>query len=103
MAGRWWYTDSHGKRKRTKAGIAHEYERFQSSEEAKKDRAARNSARRSAIKSGLITKGSKRVIDHKDSNPRHGAISNLRAISRSENAGRREDSRKRGSKRRKRV
>lgn len=97
--GRLWYTDSRGKRKRTKAGIAHEYSAFQSSTKAKKDRSARNSARRSALKSGRVHKGDGKVIDHKNSNPRDNRSSNLRVMSKSANAGRREDSRKRGSKR----
>ena len=98
--GKWWYTDSQGKRKRTKAGIRHEYDAFQSSEEQIKKRSSRNSARRSAIKSGIISARDKRVIDHKNSNPLDNRRSNLRAMSRSANAGKIEDSRKRGSKRR---
>ena len=98
--GKWWYTDSQGKRKRTKLGIRHEYDAFQSSEEQIKKRSSRNSARRSAIKSGIISARDKRVIDHKNSNPLDNRKSNLRAMSRSANAGKIEDSRKRGSKRR---
>lgn len=97
--GKFWYTDASGKRKRTAAGKRREYKMFQSSGNAIKDRSARNSARRSALKSGLVHKGDGKVIDHKDSNPRNNAKSNLRVISKSANAGRRENSRKRGSKR----
>lgn len=97
--GKLWYIDSNGKRKRTKAGIKHEYQRFQSSTKAKKDRSARNSARRSALKSGRVHVGDSKVIDHKNSNPRDNRAGNLRVMSKSANAGRRENSRKRGSKR----
>ena len=92
--GKWW---SNGKR--TKAGIKHEYEKFQSSAKAKAERASRNSARRSAIRKGLAHKGDNTSVDHIDSNPRHNSPSNLRVISRSANAGRKEDSRLKGSKR----
>lgn len=96
MAGKYWRIVN-GKRVRTELGKKREYERWQSSTKAKKDRAARNSARRSAIKSGKVKIHDGTSIDHIDSNPRHNAPSNLRVISRSANAGRREDSRKRGS------
>lgn len=99
--GKLWYTDSNGKRKRTKAGVKHEYQKFQSSTKAKKDRSARNSARRSALKSGRVHKHDGKVIDHKDSNPRDNRPNNLRVMSKSVNAGRKEDSRKRGSRRNK--
>lgn len=76
-----------------------EYKRWQSSSKAKKDRASRNSARRSAIRNGRVRVGDGTSIDHIDSNPRHNSPSNLRVMSRSANAGRREDSRLKGSKR----
>lgn len=76
-----------------------EYRKFQSSAKAKAERASRNSARRSALRKGLVHKGDNTAIDHKDSNPMHNSSSNLRIISRSANAGRREDSRLKGSKR----
>ena len=97
--GKYWYTDSNGKRKRTKAGIKHEYDKFQSSPSAIKDRSARNSARRSAIKCGRVRVGDGTAIDHKDSNPRNNSPSNLRVISRRRNAGRKENSRLKGSSR----
>lgn len=101
MAGKFWYTDKNGKRKRTAAGVKHEYERFQSSAKAIKDRDARNSARRSAIKSGIARVGDGKDIHHSDGNPRHNSPSNLKAMSRSANRGKREESRKRGSRRNK--
>lgn len=90
-----------GKRVRTELGKKLEYKKYQSSTKAKKDRAARNAARRSAIKSGLVKVHDGTSIDHRNSNPRDNSMQNLRVMSRSANAGRREDSRKRGSKRRK--
>lgn len=76
-----------------------EYRKFQSSAKQKAERASRNSARRSALRKGLVHKGDNTAIDHKDSNPMHNSSSNLRIISKSANAGRREDSRLKGSKR----
>ena len=96
--GRLWVTVN-GKRKRTAAGVKHEYEKFQSSAKAKAERASSNSARRSAIKSGRVHKGDGKDIDHKDSNPRHNASSNLRVVSRKTNRGKKENSRRRGSRR----
>lgn len=96
--GRLWVTVN-GKRKRTAAGVKHDYEKFQSSAKAKAERASRNSARRSALKSGRVHKGDGKDIDHKDSNPRHNASSNLRVVSRKTNRGKKENSRKRGSRR----
>ena len=78
-----------------------EYKRFQSSRKAKRDRASRNRARRQAEREGRVHKGDGKSIDHKDRNPRNNAKSNLRVMSRSKNAGRKENSRRRGSRRRK--
>lgn len=96
--GRFWITVN-GKRKRTAAGYRHEYDKFQSSAKAKAERASRNSARRAALKSGRVSKGDGRDIDHKDSNPRHNSASNLRVVSQATNRGKKENSRRRGSKR----
>ncbi len=100
MAGKWWYTDSSGKRHRTKAGVKHEYEKFQSSAKAKAERAARNSARRSALRKGLVHKGDGKDVDHIRGVAAGNGPSNLRILSAHENRGRREKSRKRGSRRR---
>ena len=97
--GKLWYTDSNGKRKRTAAGIRHEYDKFQSSAKAKAERSARNSARRSAIKAGKVRKGDNKEIDHKNSNPTDNRASNLRVVSRAVNRGKKENSRRRGSRR----
>ena len=88
-------------RHRTAEGNRHEYSRFQSSKKAKKDRAARNKARRQALAEGKVHRGDNKSIDHKDSNPRNNAKSNLRVMSRSKNAGRKENARRRGSRRNK--
>lgn len=97
--GKYWYTDASGKRKRTAAGVKHEYQKFQSSEKAKSERASRNNARRSAIRSGRVHKGDGKDIDHINSNPKDNRSSNLRVLSKSANRGKKENSRRRGSRR----
>ena len=97
--GKLWYTDSSGKRKRTKLGLKREYEKFQSSAKAKAERASRNSARRAALKKGRVHKGDGKDIDHKNSNPTDNRASNLRVMSASANRGKKENSRRRGSRR----
>ena len=76
-----------------------EYKRFQSSKKAKRDRASRNKARRQAEREGRVHKGDGKEIDHVDSNPRHNEPSNLRAVSRRTNRAKKENSRRRGSRR----
>ena len=98
--GKYWYIDSSGKRKRTKAGIAHEYSEFQSSAKSKSERAARNSARRAALRKGTVHKGDNKDIDHIRGVSAGNGASNLRVMSASANRGRRQKSRKRGSKHR---
>lgn len=100
MAGRFWRTLSNGKRVRTAAGRKREYDRYQSSEEAKKDRASRNSARRSALKSGLVHRGDNREVHHRGSVRDN---SNTEVISRKENRSKREKSRLKRSARNKRM
>lgn len=78
---------------------AREYRKFSSSRKAKKDRAARNKARRQALREGRVHRGDNLEIDHKDSNPSHNSKSNLRVVSRTFNRSRRENSRRRGSRR----
>lgn len=99
--GKYWVTSPDGTRHRTAAGNAREYSRYQSSKKAKRDRAARNRNRREAEREGRVHKGDGKSIDHRDSNPRNNAKSNLRVMSRSRNAGRKENSRRRGSRRNK--
>lgn len=90
--GRYW-TIVNGKRKRTAAGNRHEYEKYQSSPSAIKARSSRNSARRSAIRKGIVHKGDGRDIHHSDGNPMHNGSGNLRAISSHSNRGKAEHSR----------
>lgn len=97
--GKYWYIDSSGKRKRTAAGIQHEHEVFQSSPEAKRANSARVSARKKAIREGRVSLHDGKEIDHKNSNPTDNRASNLRVISRTANRSKIEDSRKRGSRR----
>lgn len=78
-----------------------EYRRFQSSKKAKRERAARNTARRRAERAGLVHKGDKKEVDHKDSIAMHNNPSNLRVVSRTFNRSRKENSRRRGSRRNK--
>lgn len=76
-----------------------EYKRFQSSKKAKRDRASRNKARRQAEREGRVRKGDNKEVDHVDSNPRHNTSSNLRVVSRRTNRAKKENSRRRGSRR----
>lgn len=78
---------------------AREYSRFQSSKKAKRDRASRNKARRQAEREGRVHKGDGKEIDHVDSNPRHNVSSNLRVVPRRTNRAKKENSRRRGSRR----
>lgn len=78
-----------------------EYSRFQSSKKAKKDRAARNNARRQALAEGRVHRGDGKEIDHRDSNPRNNSSDNLRVVSRRTNRAKKENSRRRGSRRNK--
>lgn len=86
-------------RKRTAAGYKHEQEKFKSSAKYKAEQVSRVTARRKAIASGRVKKGSSKDVDHikglgdgGDNSP-----SNIRVIDRSENRGRRQGSRKRHS------
>lgn len=99
--GEFWYTDASGKRKRTAKGIEHELKRFQSSKKAKKDRAARNNARRKALREGKVHRGDDKEVHHSDSNPRNNSESNLKIVSLKFNRSRKENSRRRGSRRNK--
>jgi hypothetical protein len=96
--GKFWITVN-GKRKRTAAGVKHEYEKFQSSAKAKAERSARNSARRKAMQEGRVHKGDGKDVDHIRGVAAGNGKSNLRVMSASANRGRRQASRKRGSKR----
>lgn len=97
--GKYWYTTSSGKRKRTPAGVKREYQLYQSSSKAKAERAARNNARRSALRKGTVHKGDGKDVDHKQGVSAGNTPSNLRIMSASANRGRRQKSRRRGSRR----
>jgi hypothetical protein len=62
-----------------------EYDKFHASPAAKKDRAARNKARRALSKAGRVKKGDGKDIDHADGNPRNNAPSNLKVMPKSRN------------------
>ena len=65
-----------------------EYGEYHVRPKQKKDRAGRNKARRAALKSGKVKKGSAFDVHHKDKNPRNNSPRNLRVISRSKNRAR---------------
>lgn len=96
--GELWVTIN-GKRKRTAKGLKRQYELWDGTEEGKKKRAARNSARRSAIRSGRVHKGDGKDVDHKKGVSAGNSSSNIRVMSSSANRGRTQGPRKRGSKR----
>lgn len=77
----------------------HEYCKFGASIKAKKDRAARNKTRRQALREGRVHKGDNLELDHRDSNPRNNSRSNIRVVSRRINRSKKENSRRRGSRR----
>ena len=99
--GELWYTDASGKRKRTAKGVEHEYSRFQSSKKAKRDRASRNTARRRAEREGRVSNGDGKEIDHIQGLSSGGSNSrnNIRVVSRKFNRSRKQNSRRRGSRR----
>lgn len=73
-----------------------EYQKFQSSAKSKAERASRNSARRLALRKGLVHKGDNQDVHHP-----HGVMDNSHTVvmSASKNRGLRERSRLKGSKR----
>lgn len=99
--GELWYIDSDGKRKRTAKGIEHEYSRYQSSKKAKRERASRNKARREAEREGRVHKGDGKEVDHIRGLASGGSNdkSNIRVVSRKFNRSRKQNSRRRGSRR----
>lgn len=97
--GKFWVTVN-GKRKRTAAGYKHEYETYQSSAKAKSERAARNSARREALRKGKVHKGDDKDVDHIRGVSAGNGPKNIRVMSSSANRGRKQASRLKGSKRR---
>ena len=65
-----------------------EYENYDSREDVKKRRAARNKARRFMEREGRVHKGDGKDIDHKDGNPHNNDKSNLRVMDASRNRSR---------------
>ena len=73
-----------------------EYDRYQGTPAQKKRRAARNAARRAAIRTGAVRKGDGKDIHHVDGNPRNNSAGNTqvrsassnRSFRRNKNAGR---------------
>jgi len=65
-----------------------EYKKFHSKPEEKKRRAGRNAARRKMASSGVVSKGDKKDVHHKDGNARNNRRSNLRVEPRSKNRAR---------------
>lgn len=59
--------------------------KYNSSPEQKKNRASRNAARREAEKSGKVSKGDGKDVDHKNMNPRDNRKGNLKVMSKSAN------------------
>ena len=62
-----------------------EYARYQGTPEQKKSRAMRNKARRAALRSGRVSKGSEFDIHHRDGNPMNNRPENLFVSHRSQN------------------
>lgn len=59
--------------------------KYNAKPEQKKNRAARNTARRRAMAAGKVHKGDGKDIDHKNHNPRDNSSSNLRVRSKTSN------------------
>jgi hypothetical protein len=82
-----------GARERSKAY----YEKYHASPEAKKDRAARNKARRKAIREGRVKKGDGKELDHKVPLSKGGSrsTSNTRVVDRYTNRSYKRDAKNR--------
>ena len=98
--GRLWHTVN-GKRRPTKEGYREMYRKWGGTAKYKAERAARNSARRKAMKKGLVHKGDGKDVDHIRGVQGGNGASNLRVMSAHDNRARAQGSRKRGSKRNK--
>jgi len=59
--------------------------KYQASPEQKKNRAARNKARRQLLREGRVSKGDGMDVDHKDGNPKNNSRSNWKVMSSSKN------------------
>lgn len=57
-----------------------EYDDYHGTERQKKRRAARNKARRHMERTGRVSRGDGKEVDHKDFNPENNSSSNLRVV-----------------------
>jgi hypothetical protein len=57
-----------------------EYNDYHGTERQKKRRAARNKARRHLERSGRVSRGDGKEVDHKDFNPENNNSSNIRVV-----------------------
>lgn len=64
-----------------------EYETYHAKPKQKKERAARNAARRTMEKAGKVSKGDGKDVDHKNRKPTDNRRSNLRVTSQRKNRG----------------
>jgi len=78
-----------------------EYKKHHSSTKAKKDRAARNKARRKAIRDGRVSKGSTSDIDHRNPLRSGGSRSTSNTRIRSINSNRSDNGHRKGEKHKK--
>ena len=63
------------------------YNKYHKQPKYKKDRAARNKARRKALKEGKVKKGGSYDVHHIDANPRNNSPKNITITHRSSNRG----------------
>jgi len=64
-----------------------EYDTYHAKPKQKKERAARNAARRTMEKAGKVSKGDGKDVDHKNRKPTDNRRSNLRVTSQQKNRG----------------
>jgi hypothetical protein len=62
-----------------------EYDEYHGTDEQKKNRASRNSARKDAVKKHGKAKLKGKEVDHRDGNPKNNSKKNLQIISRKAN------------------
>jgi len=70
---------------KSKRNYRKEYDNYQSQEQQKKNRAARNASRALMIRNGKASRGDGKDVHHRDGNPRNIKASNLLVASRSSN------------------
>ena len=73
--------------KTTSRNYRKEYVDYHIQPKQKKDRAAHNKARLSALKKGKVKKGSAYDVHHKDKNPRNNNSKNITVVHRKVNRG----------------